>query len=513
MREGAKLPEDFSNIYSVINPSNPVFEKNDKAKTNLVLALCQIKENLGMEYFRKKDLSKINEKIVDHLKAVKENDFPSFAKLFDQIINDEEKYPRLGSQILNEGFFFYDESFPLFDLGSLLACFTNSNSDFKHALYTDQLNEKRKDALAGKLPSVYLHIKNFESHNTVFKTNTTESLPETDITAFTKRVQINEMINGVIDKLSLDLCNPRDVANHYFALCDEGHISSANHLLNRKIKQLNDSEDSQEKFKEFADILKIFGYVKSKGLISESSLNLDNKVLKTYSKILENPEKGFNELLETIRDEKMNPQYISVLLNYLIPSITQNDQQKELFTQALKQRIFLTTENKTLFHKQKEKRVNELSDLLDLSNQLLSLEIFNAEDIEHLRNDYGDWNIIKKIDNKDISGIFNAAMQESLFSKISEYKLDNDSNKNDSPLYILIDKAFESTSTLGNFDKLSKLLNETLKETPIFHGNVKNDLKLSLMIHDHDHLPDDFFCLSSPNYPPNGALMTQGAAV
>jgi hypothetical protein len=64
MREGAKLPEDFSNIYSVINQSNPVFEKNDKAKTNLVLALCQIKENLGMEYFRKKDLSKINEKIV-----------------------------------------------------------------------------------------------------------------------------------------------------------------------------------------------------------------------------------------------------------------------------------------------------------------------------------------------------------------------------------------------------------------------------------------------------------------
>lgn len=45
-----------------------------------------------------------------------------------------------------------------------------------------------------------------------------------------------------------------------------------------------------------------------------------------------------------------------------------------------------------------------------------------------------------------------------------------------------IDKAFESTRTLGNFDELSKLLKETLKETPIFPGNVKNDLKLSLMV-------------------------------
>ena len=38
-------------------------------------------------------------------------------------------------------------------------------------------------------------------------------------------------------------------------------------------------------------------------------------------------------------------------------------------------------------------------------------KIFNTEDIEHLRKDYGDWNIIKKIDIEDISVIFNTAIQ------------------------------------------------------------------------------------------------------
>jgi hypothetical protein len=525
-RLGVNLPEGFSSISSILNPSNPSTEllettpqvvseiaaseneiidseENEEADTNLVSALIQIQENLGVEYFEESDFSRINEAIVDHLKAVKERDFLSFTQLFDQIINidDKHKYPTLGDEIFNEGVFFCDKSFPLFDLSFLFECFTDNNSDFKHNLFQDHLNEKGYTlAAVEELPTTHLNIEYFNLYNKVLKTNATDPLPPK---AFHEKLQTNELINGVIDKLPLDEWSSRAVAYHYFTLCDEAHISSANHLLNRKIEQLNDSEDSQEKFEEFADILEIFGYAKNKGLISENSPNLDNKVLKTYSKILENPsgklEKGFPELLEIVQDEKMNPQYTIMLLNQLTGNIIQNDKQKKLLTQALKQRIFLDNAGdeaealKIQAKRQIEKRINELADLLNLSNQLLSLEIFNAEDIEHLRKDYDDLDIIKKIDKEDISGIFNTSIQESLFSKISEYKYDNNSSKNDSQLYILIDKAFESTSTLGNFDKLSKLLNETLKETPIFHGNVKNDLKLSLMIHDHDRLPDDFF--------------------
>jgi hypothetical protein len=541
-REGAKLPEGFSSISSILNPSNPSTEllettpqvvseiaasenkttdseENDEADTKLIPALIQIQENLGMEYFEENDLPRINEAIVDHLKAVKEKDFDSFTQLFDQIINmdDKEKYPTLGSEIFEEGLFFYDEPFPLFDLSYLLGCFTDKYSKFKQNLFKDYYDEQKdQNVIPEELPSVYLNIKNFDLYNKT-KTNARSSLPEGDTTnplsekEFQEKLQMNEftdeLISRVVDKLPLDLYSSKEIAINYFALCDEGHISNANHLLNRKIEQLNTLEESQEKYHEYADILELFGYAKSKGLIREGSLNLDNKVLKTYSKILENRssklENGFNELLEIIRDEKINPQYTIMLLNQLTGSITQNDEQKELLIQALKQRVFLN-DNETevtqfQIERQKEKRVNELADLLELSNQLLSLKIFNAKDIEHLRKDYGDWNIIKKVDKEDISGIFNTSMQESLFSKIPEHKLDNNSAKNDSPWYILIDKAFESTHTLGNFDKLSELLNETLKETPIFPGNVKNDLKLSLMIFDY-LLLDDFFRSSNEDH-------------
>jgi hypothetical protein len=536
-REGANLPEGFSSISSILNPSSPLTElsettsidskENEEAETGLLTVLIQIQENLGMQYFTENDLPRINEAIVKHLKAVKEKDFKSFTQLFDQIINTE-KYPELADEIFTDSLFFHDEPFPLFDLSYLLGYFTDNPSEFKQNLFKDYDDEqKSQNVISEGLPSVALSIKNFDLYNKAFQTNVRDSLPESDtenslFKAFEEKQQTTELINAVINKLPLDSYSSKEIAINYFALCDEGHINNANHLLNKKLEQLNNPKKSQEKYHEYADILELFGYAKSKGLISEGSLNLDNKVLKTYSKILENPsgklEKGFNELLEIIQDEKMNRLCIAMLVNQLTGGMIQDDndgntaskvkqeshsvqtkvkqplmsdQQKELFTQALRQRIFLN-DNETQVTQLQEK-VNELSNLLKLSNQLLSLKIFDAKDIEHLRKDYGDWNIISKIDQEDISGIFNTSMQESLFSKIPEYKLDN--NKNNSPLYILIDKAFESTLTLDNLDKLSKLVNETLKETPIFPGNVKNDLKLSLMI--FDYLLIDNFLKSS----------------
>jgi hypothetical protein len=486
-----------------------------------------------VRYFTEDDLPRINEAIVDHLKAIKEKDFKSFTQLLDQIINIEDKYPELADEIFNtNSLLFHGKPFPLFDLSYLLGYFTDKPSEFKQnlfkAYYEEQTNQNAED-----LPSVSLSIKNFDHYNIVFKTNAKGSLAESDtknplsVEAFKKKLQTTELINAVIDKLPLDLYSSREIAINYFALCDEGHINNANHLLNKKFEQLHNSKENQKKYHEYADILELFSYAKSKGLISEDSLNLDNKVLKTYSKIIGNSsgelEEGFDELLEIIRDEKMNRLCIAMLVNQLTGGMTQDDnngntashsvqtkvkqprmsdKQKELFMQALRQRIFLN-DNET------EKKVNELSDLLKLSNQLLSLKIFNAQDIEHLREDYGDWNIIRKIYREDISGIFNTSMQESLFSKIPEYKLDN--NKNNSPLYILIDKAFESTRTLGNFDKLSKLLNETLKETPIFPGNVKNDLKLSLMIFHNFLKPStrDHFKANENNNSPENLPQTE----
>jgi hypothetical protein len=565
-REGARLPKDFSHINTILNPPHSLkrllntiqdiirkitpsknaiidSEENDAAAaTDLVAALIQIQKNLGIKYFEENDLDRINEAMLNHLKAVKEKDFDSFTQLFDQIINmgDKKKYPTLGSEIFEEGLFFYNKPFGLFDLSYLLGCFTDKNSKFNQNLFKDYDNkQKDQNVIPEDLPSVYLNIKNFDLYNKVLKTNTTDPLPEGDtvnsLEAFQKKLQMNELtdelISSVIDKLPLDVYSSKEIAIIYFLLCDEGHISNANHLLNRKIEQLNTLKESQEKYHEYADILELFGYAKSKGLIREGSLNLDNKVLKTYSKILENPpgklEKGFNELLEIIQDEKINPHYTIILLNQLTGSITQddndentsstvkqkshsvqakvkqalmNDEQKELLTQALKQRVFLN-DNETevtqfQIERQKEKRVNELADLLELSNQLLSLKIFDAKDIEHLQKDYGDWNIIEQINKEDISGIFNASIQERLFSKIPEYKLDNE---NDVPLYILIGKAFESTRTLGKFKELSELVNETLKETPIFPGDVKNDLKLSLMISNY-LLLDNFFKSSNEDH-------------
>lgn len=573
-REGAKLPKGFNSISSILNPSIPLTElpettsevaveippkknkiidptgnidskENEEAETGLLTVLIQIRENLGVPYFKEDDLPRINEAIVDHLKAIKEKDFKSFTQLLDQIINIEE-YPELADEIFNtNSLLFHGKPFSLFDLSYLLGYFTDNPSEFKKNLFKDYYDEpKNQNVISEGLPSVSLSIKNFDHYNRVFKTNAKSSLAESNtknslfVEAFKEKLQTTDFINAVIDKLPLHLYSSKEIAINYFALCDEGHINNANHLLNKKFEQLNNSKKSQEKYHEYADILELFGYAKSKGLISEGSLNLDNKVLKTYSKIIENPsgklEKGFDELLEIIRDEKMNQQCIAMLVNQLTGGMIQDDnngntashsvqtkvkqprmsdEQKELFMHALRQRIFLN-DNETevaqfQIERQKEKKVNELSDLLKLSNQLLSLKIFNAQDIEHLRKDYGDWNIIRKIYREDISGIFNTSMQESLFSKIPEYKLDN--NKNNSPLYILIDKAFESTRTLGNFDKLSKLLNETLKETPIFPGNVKNDLKLSLMIFQNFVKPSsgNYFKANENNNSPENLPQTE----
>jgi hypothetical protein len=506
-REGARLPEGFSKIDSTLKPSTPSIMPLETTKTDLVSALIQIQEKLGINYFKKDALPSINRAMVDHLKALREENFDSFAQLFEQIINvdDGEKYPRLVNEIFDDGSFFDDKSFPLFDSGYLLECFTDYDSEFNQELFTNHHDKQRDQTLIpGDLPPVHSNIEYFHLYNKVFKTNATDPL---SAEASKEKLKTDEFINGAIDKLPLQAYSAREVANYYFTLCDEGHINGANHLLNRKIEQLNTLEENQEKFYEFADILELFGYAKSIGFIHENSLTPDNKILKTYSELLENSpekqEKGFKKLLRIIRDEQMNPQYTIMLLNQLAGQKLLSDKQKELFTQALKRRIFLnngetgTTEFQGKW--QEEKRVNELSDLLQLSNQLLNLEIFNADDIEHLRNDYGYWNIIKKIDKEDISGIFNTAMQNELFFAIIEYNLDNGSTKNDSPLSILIDKAFESTRTLGNLDELSELLNEILKETPIFPGNVKNDLKLSLMIFKYLSR-DDFFKPSNDSH-------------
>lgn len=485
-------------------------------ETNLVSALIQIQEKLGMEYFEQDDLAKINQGLVEHLKILQEKDFSGFTELFDQIINldDKKKYPTLGDEIFNDGIFFYDKPFPLIDLSYLLGCFTDKSSNFKQNLFRDYYEEnKGQDLIPGDLPSVYLNIKNFDRYNQISKKNNSDSLSEEDFRGKLETNQIkNELLNKLIDKLPIEVCDSREITMHYFALCDKGQIDSANHLLNRKIEQLNGLEENQEKYHEFADIVELFGYVKQKGLINENSLALNNKVLKTYSDILDNQvthlEKGFQSLLEIIKDEKINPQYTVILLNQLTPNIVTDDneaasttkekakqtllssEQQDLLAEALRQRVLLNPTNamlsETQLKKLKTKRVNELADLLQLSSQLLDLKIFKTGDIENLRKDYGDWNIIKSIDQENISSIFNNAMQQSLFSKIPEYKLDNDSSQGrDSPLYTLVNKAFETTLSLGNLDKLEQILNQALKETPIFPGNVKNDLKLSLMITDY----------------------------
>ena len=136
---------------------------------------------------------------------------------------------------------------------------------------------------------------------------------------------------------------------------------------------------------------------------------------------------------------------------------------------SLKERIFLPLkENKAL----KKKRIDELPDIINLTNMLYEFGIFNKNDIENLKSSYGEWEIAANTDQHDVANVFDKKTQKLIFEEIPNHKFENEN------LQILIRNALESTKTLGNLNELKKIIEKTLLEIPLVPVNVKNDLEL-----------------------------------
>lgn len=495
LRIGKKLPFP-SNNSNTDHPETKIpetvneleTEEESELETEFSQDLCsileEVKEELHLDFFTEGDASKISTKLVEKLKEVKKEDFNNFQLLFDQIFNMND-YKGMAEAIYESNIFFNGETeaFGLFNLHDLLNIFIDSNSKFNTTLHKNFF-DKNSNTLKASVTDL---IKTFNNSQEIRNNKKVESTNET-----IRSIETKAAFEELLDKINLNNYTTLEIAKLYLSLVEESNVPCANTLLDSKIENVFNMEDSPEKLSELIDLLEISQYAFSKGFLSPRNLTNSNEITETYFNLIssenEKFENGFKDLLKIIKDESLNPHYSLALIYSLTKlSIENNDLAAKLFRddakqsqllEAIKERVFLPKDRNTeLINKRKK----ELPDIINFVSALFEFKILKDADIKNFRKQYGQWEIVTKTDTGDIPYLFNEETQELIFKLIPKLKFQSNDLKT------LIHKAFEyeSNNSSKNLEKLKNIIQNTLSTIPIISVNAKQDLELCHTIMSH----------------------------